>query len=126
MANVGRETGASWNGDTMARTEQIEKLPKMTNGAAEANTIEQVRELLFGGAKRSIEQQVADVEVKLDARISELRADLLDRLATLEARLVDAQRHEESERGTAIRDIGTAIADLGATISNLGASRAGR
>jgi hypothetical protein len=110
----------------MARTEQVDKLPKLTNGAGEANTIEQVRELLFGGAKRSIEQHLADVELKLEGRIGELRAEMLDRLAALEARLVDAQRHEEGARGTAIRDIGTAIADLGATISNLGASRAGR
>jgi hypothetical protein len=111
----------------MARIEQADKMPpKASNGAGEANTIDQVRELLFGGTRRSIEQQLADAETKIDARITELRAELLDRIATLEARLIDAQRHEESERGTAIRNIGTAIADLGATIGNLGASRTGR
>jgi tRNA U34 5-carboxymethylaminomethyl modifying GTPase MnmE/TrmE len=113
----------------MARDMQSEKSAKAANGAAapaEANTIEQVRELLFGTTKRTIEQHLDDLEKKVDARIADLRSDLLDRLAALEARLIDAERGAETKRLAAFKDIGAAITELGASINNLGSTRAGR
>lgn len=113
----------------MARDTQSEKPAKATNGVsapAESNAIDQVRELLFVTTKRTIEQHLDDLEKKVDARIDDLRNDLLDRLAALEARLIDAERGAETKRLAAFKDIGAAITELGASINNLGSTRAGR
>lgn len=113
----------------MKRDAQANDAAKAANGAATSgdhNTIEQVRELLFGSTKRGFEQHLDDLDKKVEARIADLRSELLDRLSALEARLIDAERESEAKRLASFKDIGAAIADLGSTINNLGSKRAGR
>lgn len=87
------------------------------NGAADAEAIDQVRELLFGAAKRTTEARLDDI----DRQIALLRDDLAARFASLEARLADQGRDTDSKHARSIDNIGEAIADLGATIKALGA-----
>ncbi len=78
--------------------------------AATPDPIEQVRELLFGEAKRTTEQNFHALDEKLEA----MRADFLARFAALESRLVDLSRETEHNQSASIDAIGSAIAQLGA------------
>ncbi len=106
----------------------ISGLASTVNGspeAAQAGVIDQVRELLFGETRRSTEQQLADLDAKLEAKVQALRSDMLDRVAELERRIVDLDHASDSQRLSSIDDIGIAINELGNTIRKLGASRKG-
>jgi isocitrate dehydrogenase kinase/phosphatase len=106
----------------------IPALTSTLNGgqeAAQAGVIDQVRELLFGETRRSTEQQLADLDAKLEAKVQALRADMMDRVAELERRIVDLDHASDSQRLASIDDIGVAISELGNTIRKLGASRKG-
>ncbi|HMN71468.1 MAG TPA: hypothetical protein PKA55_06320 [Rhodoblastus sp.] len=93
------------------------------NGAAaavavtESGAIDQVRELLFGAAKRSTEARLDEI----DRQIALLRDDMSARFASLEAMLSQQGRDTDSKHNQSIDNIGQAIADLGATIRALGA-----
>ena len=93
------------------------------NGAAEgaamieADTIDQVRELLFGATKRSTESRLDDI----DRQIALMRDDINARFASLEAMLGQQGRDTDSKHSQSIDNIGQAIADLGATIRAMGA-----
>ena len=93
------------------------------NGASEAvamtqaDTIDQVRELLFGATKRTTEARLDDI----DRQISLLRDDISARFASLEAMLGQQGRDTDAKHNQSIDNIGQAIADLGATIRALGA-----
>ncbi|MFO1115650.1 MAG: hypothetical protein U1E28_08210 [Beijerinckiaceae bacterium] len=86
------------------------------NGAADAEAIDQVRELLFGATKRTTEARLDDI----DRQIALLRDDLAARFASLEARLADQGRDTDARHARSIDNIGEAIAELGATIKALG------
>ena len=88
---------------------------------AERNAIDQVRELLFGEARRTADQRLDDVTAKLDALGAELRA----RFDKVEASIAVLTRETEQRRLHGIESIGGAIADLGAHIRKLGAARNG-
>jgi hypothetical protein len=105
----------------MARTASTAEVANKTNGHDPAQTIEQVRELLFGESQRSNDTRIGD----LDGKVEAMRADMLDRLARLEARLVDLGRDTETRRLASIEDIGAAIAGLGASVRNMGARKSG-
>ncbi len=93
------------------------------NGASEAvamtqaDTIDQVRELLFGATKRTTEARLDDI----DRQIALLRDDISARFASLEAMLGQQGRDTDAKHNQSIDNIGQAIADLGATIRALGA-----
>lgn len=93
------------------------------NGASEAaamtqaDTIDQVRELLFGATKRTTEARLDDI----DRQIALLRDDINARFASLEAMLGQQGRDTDAKHNQSIDNIGQAIADLGATIRALGA-----
>ena len=95
-----------------------DKLAKVaaTSAGSEAETIEQVRELLFGATKRTTEARLDDI----DRQIAMLRDDLAARFASLEARLADQGRDTDKKHNQSIDNIGQAIAELGATIKALG------
>lgn len=108
----------------MARKEGIDEAAQGQNGgngAVSADAIEQVRELLFGATKRETNDNLRHMEIRLE----ELRADFLERLSALEARLVETARDGERSQAASIEAIGGAIAQLGATIQNMSARRKG-
>ncbi len=92
------------------------KIAETGAGAADADTIDQVRELLFGATKRTTEARLDDI----DRQIAMLRDDLAARFASLEARLTDQGRDTDVKHSRSIDNIGQAIAELGATIKALG------
>ncbi|MFO1168396.1 MAG: hypothetical protein U1E19_09825 [Rhodoblastus sp.] len=83
----------------------------------QADTIDQVRELLFGATKRTTEARLDDI----DRQIALLRDDISARFASLEAMLGQQGRDTDAKHNQSIDNIGQAIADLGATIRALGA-----
>jgi hypothetical protein len=89
-------------------------------------TIDQVRNLLFGGAQRSLESNLADLREEMQASIKQLQSDFAKELAALQAHVLELERETEQKRLASQRDIGAAISDLGATISGLGSGRAGK
>jgi hypothetical protein len=91
------------------------------SGGSVPDPMEQVRELLFGAAKRSSEQNFQALEEKIEA----MRADLLARLAALDVQLAQLARDTEENRAASIHAVGSAIAQLGATVQNLSAQRKG-
>jgi len=91
----------------------------VANGAVDAEAIDQVRELLFGAAKRSTEARLDDI----DRQLAMLRDDLAARFASLEARLSDQGRDTDAKQNRSIDNIGQAIADLGATIRAMGKAK---
>jgi uncharacterized protein YoxC len=91
-------------------------------GAIEPDTINQVRELLFGADKRATDARLAQIDDKFERLVSDLRADLAAKFTDLENRIETLARDVEQRRLTSIDDIGAAIANLGATVRNMGAS----
>ncbi|QPF84575.1 hypothetical protein IC762_34090 [Bradyrhizobium genosp. L] len=104
--------------------------PAAGNGADTAAhgaaTIDQVRDLLFGGAQRSLETNLAGLRDEMQASLKQMQADFTNELTTLQARLSDLERDTEQKRLDSLKDIGSAITQLGAAISGLGSGRTGR
>jgi hypothetical protein len=88
--------------------------------------IDQVRDLLFGGAQRSIESNLTGLREEMQASLKQLQADFTNELTSLQARVSDLERDTEQKRLDSLKDIGTAISQLGAAISGLGSGRAGK
>lgn len=93
--------------------------PEQASEETTANTIDKVRDLLFGEAQREHDQRIAD----LDASMKAMDARIAEQFKAMEARM-DAtsqalsSRHEES-----MRQIGEAIVSVGRQISSLGSAR---
>jgi hypothetical protein len=100
-----------------ARGEAVEGV-----AAVEADTINQVRELLFGADKRATDTRFGQFDDKLEKLAADLRADLAAKFADLESRIETLARDVEHKRLTSVDDIGAAIANLGAAVRNMGAS----
>jgi hypothetical protein len=81
--------------------------------------MEQMRELLFGATKRETERQLSVLEAKLD----DVRAELLARCEALDGRLAELARETEKNQADSILAIGGAIAELGDRIRNMAAKR---
>lgn len=79
---------------------------------ADGATIEQVRELLFGPARRDADQRIQELHEAINA----LRADMMSLFADLEARMADGDAAVERRHLSATQGIGSAIASLGAQI----------
>jgi predicted phage gp36 major capsid-like protein len=77
--------------------------------------MEQVRELLFGEAKRSTEQTFGTLEKRLEA----MQAEFAQRFAALEQRLAELSRDTARERAESVEAIGSAITQLGAHVRAL-------
>ena len=86
---------------------------------AERNTIDQVRELLFGETRRTTDHRLEDLNSKVDALAAEFRA----RFDKVEASIAALTRDTEVRRLNGIESIGSALSDLGAHIKKLGAPR---
>ena len=112
----------------MARILGREHMKNQDSGAAghapseaERNAIDQVRELLFGEARRTTDHRLEDLNTKVDALADEFRV----RFDKLETALAALTRDAEQRRLHGIESIGGAIADLGAHIKKLGTARNG-
>jgi hypothetical protein len=101
--------------------ENVKKMGPAAETSGVDNTILQVRELLFGEDKRSTERRLAD----LDAKIDQLRADMSDRLTSIENLIAQLSADTEKRRLSSVRDIGAAIAEIGASVQKMGAARNG-
>ncbi|MCL6709023.1 hypothetical protein M8R20_18730 [Pseudomonas sp. R2.Fl] len=113
-----------------------EHVEKSVNGSGAANlpegampsetTIDQVRDLLFGGAQRSIESSLSSLREEMKVSLNQLQADFAKEMAAMQAKVADLERDTEEKRLASIRDIGAAISDLGAAVTGLGSGRAGK
>jgi len=113
-----------------------EQTGKGENGIASPNgpgatthpeaTIDQVRDLLFGGTQRSIENNLADLREEMRTALKQIQAEFAKELAAMQAKLTELEQNTEQKRLASQRDIGAAISELGATISGLGTDRAGK
>jgi len=89
-------------------------------------TIDQVRELLFGGAQRSIQDNLAGLREEMEASLRKLQAEFSKELAALQAKVLELERDTDQKRLASQRDIGAAISELGASITRMGSSRTGQ
>ncbi|QLP98121.1 MAG: hypothetical protein HZY79_13125 [Rhodoblastus sp.] len=94
--------------------------------AAAHDTIDQVRELLFGHEKRRTDQSLTELRAELAQQVDALRAEMRQQVDSLTARLIDLEKTTEQRRLDAISDIGQAISQLGAAIQNMGADKSRR
>lgn len=88
-------------------------------------TIDQVRDLLFGGAQRSIETRLADLREEAKSSLAALEAKFAKELASMQEKLRQLERVTEEKRLASQREIGAAISKLGESISGLGADPSG-
>lgn len=77
-------------------------------GGADSETMEQVRELLFGEAQRRHVQQMAALEERLDAMDA--------RIAQLERRIDDLARETSEVQTETLDELNAGIAELGARL----------
>ena len=121
MKGIERETKA---------TDGLANAAAAGNGADSAAhgaaTIDQVRDLLFGGAQRSIESNLAGLREEMQASLKQLQAHFANELAALQAKVADLEQHTEQKRLDSLKDIGAAISQLGAAVSELGSGRTDR
>jgi len=99
--------------------QSVPSAPVQANGSDPAGVINQVRELLFGEAKRGTEASLSALDAKVDA----LAVSMRERFSEVESRLADLARETERAQASAIDDIGNAIAQLGASIRNMSGAR---
>ncbi|MFB9262801.1 hypothetical protein ACFFWD_06375 [Bradyrhizobium erythrophlei] len=92
----------------------------------DAAAIDQVRDLLFGGAQRSIESNLAGLRDEMQASLKQMQVDFANEIAAVQAKVAELERDTEQRRLTSLKDIGAAISELGAAISGLGSGRTGR
>ncbi|MGE3644786.1 MAG: hypothetical protein AB7F96_13130 [Beijerinckiaceae bacterium] len=118
-----------WKGRTLARKESAAE--DTQNGAERNNAngsghdvtpvIDQVRELLFGDANRTIDTRLEALMAKVDRQ----HAEIMDRFAQIEARMVVLEKDVEDRRLASIEQIGEAIAQLGASVRNMSTAKKG-
>lgn len=89
-------------------------------------TIDQVRDLLFGGAQRSLESRLAELQQEMQTSLTRLQAQFDKELETVRNHLRELEQETDRKRLESQRDIGAAISQLGASISALGAERPGK
>ena len=94
--------------------------------AAAHDTIDQVRELLFGHEKRRTDQSLTELRAEMASEVETLRAEMRQHVDALTARLIDLEKTSEQRRLESIGDIGQAISQLGAAIQNMGADKSRR
>ncbi|WP_338829454.1 hypothetical protein [Bradyrhizobium sp. 27S5] len=121
--------GMTMKGIERQTTDGLANPPAAGNGADAAAhgmaAIDQVRDLLFGGAQRSLETNLSGLREEMQAQLKQMQADFTNELTALQARLSDLERDTEQKRLDSLKDVGAAITQLGAAISGLGSGRSG-
>ena len=82
------------------------------------DTINQVRELLFGESNRAFDNRTAELDAKLDR----FAAEMNERFNQVERRISELQAQTEERHLAAIADIGDAIVQLGTSVRSMGAA----
>jgi uncharacterized coiled-coil DUF342 family protein len=90
---------------------------------AARDTIDQVRELLFGHEKRRTDQTLTELRAEMVREIATLRGEMQEHVDSLTARLIDLDKTSEQRRLESIAEIGKAISQLGAAVQNMGADK---
>ena len=85
----------------------------------DADTIDQVRELLFGDHKRSGERSDKELHKRIDDFVAATEA----RFSEVERRISDVAREAMHSQASAIDEIGEAISQLGATVRRMSGAR---
>jgi hypothetical protein len=98
--------------------------PMETSAPAEA-TIDQVRDLLFGGAQRSLQGSLVALREEMQASLAQVRQDFAKELAAVQAKVRELEQDTEQKRLSSLKDVGAAISQLGAAVSGLGSGRTG-
>ncbi|MDB5571016.1 MAG: hypothetical protein JWN93_2199 [Hyphomicrobiales bacterium] len=89
--------------------------PHMAPEKPPEQAIEQVRELLFGTARRDSDKRIQELQDSIDA----LRADMMSLFADLEARMADGDAALERRHAVAAQGLGSVVAELGAQLLKL-------
>lgn len=110
---------------------RVADMPASTNGAegamhGDAAAIDQVRDLLFGGAQRSIEKNLVGLREEMQASLKQMQADFAKELAAVQAKVQELEQDTEQKRLASLRDVGAAISQLGAAVTGLGSGRTGK
>ena len=82
-----------------------------------SNTINQVRELLFGETNRAFDHRTNELDTKIDR----LAAEMNERFNQVERRMSELQAQTEERHLAAISEIGDAIVQLGTSVRSMGA-----
>jgi hypothetical protein len=93
--------------------------PKQSSEEASADTIDKVRDLLFGEAKREHDSRIAELDVSLNA----MNDRIDEKLKAMEARMDAMSRALSSKHDESMRQIGEALVSVGRQISSLGSTR---
>ncbi len=115
-------TGKGTNGPAGA-TDIVDEPEAAAHGEA---TIDQVRDLLFGGAQRSLQSNLAALREEMQASLTRVREDFAKELAAVQAKVQELEQDTEQKRLASLRDVGAAISQLGAEVSGLGSGRTGK
>jgi hypothetical protein len=83
------------------------------------NTIERVRDLLFGQTKREHDTRIAE----LDLSIKSMHTRITEQLRVMEAKMEAMSQALSSRQDESLRQIGEAIVAVGRQISALGSAR---
>ncbi|NOT54628.1 MAG: hypothetical protein HOP18_08500 [Deltaproteobacteria bacterium] len=123
MAIPEQKTLATVEELTRGIAEDRTKAPQVLMGdVGGANTLDKVRDILFGGQAREFERHFARMEERLAKTVAELREDLKRGLDTLEAyakkeveAIHERLRAEATERGVAVKALGQDLQAASAT-----------
>jgi hypothetical protein len=91
------------------------KTPDLPADKPSDSVIDQVRELLFGSARRDSDKRIQELQDSVDA----LRADMMALFADIEGRMADGEAALERRHAVAAQGIGSAVAELGAQLLKL-------
>lgn len=106
--------------DVDVETSSASYAPPATSPTASAlNTIEQVRELLYGDAMRNQGRRVEDVQEAVHA----LEQRMLQRLEEMQGSVDALARALRQEQSASLRSIGGAIVEMGRQITSMGELR---
>ncbi len=92
---------------------------EQTSEEMSANTIDKVRDLLFGEAKREHDGRIAE----LDASMTAMNDRIAETLKAMEAKMDAMSRALSSKHDESMRQIGEAFVSVGRQISSLGSTR---
>lgn len=93
--------------------------PKQASEEMSANTIDKVRDLLFGEAKREHDSRIAE----LDASMKAMNDHIAEKFKAMEAKMDAMSRALSSKHDESMRQIGEAFVSVGRQISSLGSTR---
>ena len=96
----------------MATKKQPAKTETVTEMPEGVESVDQIRDILFGPQIRELEKSIVRLEERLAKEAADLRSDFKQRLETLESFAKDEIEDERKERGSAIDSLTRELASL--------------